>query len=316
MTARASSVLMLWGEDAFLLRAAAIEALGGGEWREVDAAEWRGGELADLATPSLFGERRALVISDMRSMPDEGMRELASYLAAPAPDAPLILLVSVGERGKAPAALLKLVEPVGAVREIKLARKDLPGWLVARSRAAGRELGPDAAAALVAVIGEDAGALDSAAAQLADAFPGQRLTREQVTAQFRGLGEQKVWDLCDKAFSHDLPGAIRALRSMLERGEAGLGILAVIAGRVRELIRVRSQPDRMSPADLAKAAGLRFEWQARRFRDMAMGYSLEELVRIHGLVVDADRALKSGADEDVVLPVLVTEIAGERVRTR
>ena len=48
-------VFLLWGEDAFLLREAALQLLFGVHPNEVDAAAWQGGELQDLATPSLFG---------------------------------------------------------------------------------------------------------------------------------------------------------------------------------------------------------------------------------------------------------------------
>ncbi|MFM7718137.1 MAG: DNA polymerase III subunit delta [Actinomycetota bacterium] len=305
------SVHLFWGEDAFLLREAALELLGEGAVTEVDAGAWRGGELADLATPSLFGERRALVITDVRSLPDEGMRELAAYLAAPDPDAPLVLLVTVAERGKLPAALQRLAEPVASIREVKVARKDLPGWVVQRARPRGVDLAPDGASALVGVLGEDPAALDSAVLQLAGAFPGVRVTREVVASQFRGLGEQHVWDLCDRAFGRDLPGAERSLRSLLEGGDAGIAILGGIASRLRDLLRVKSlDVGRMPAADLARAAGLRFDWQAERYRRQASAFTLEELVALHAAVVDADRALKTGAPDDVVLPVLVAGIAG------
>ena len=62
-------------------------------------------------------------------------------------------------------------------------------------------------------------------------------------------------------------------------------------------------------ADLARAAGLRFEWQVRRYRDQARRFSLDELVRLHGRVVDADRDLKSGGQGDVVLAALVSSVA-------
>ena len=84
-----------------------------------------------------------------------------------------------------------------------------------------------------------------------------------------------------------------------------------IASRARDLLKVRALPDRMRPEELARAAGLRFEWQGRRYRDQARRFSMEELLRIHGRIADADRALKSGASEEVVLPVLVSSIAGE-----
>lgn len=311
MSPRASwSVHLLWGEDAYLLREAAAAILGDElEVTEVDAAAWRGGELADLSTPSLFGERRALVVTDCRSLPEEGHRELAAYLAAPDPDAPLVLLVTVRDRGTVPAALRKLVEPVGEVREVKLTRKELTGWLMDRATATQTDLAGEAAAALIDVLGEDPATLVSAVAQLRSAFPDRRITAEDARSQFRGLGEQKTWTLCDRLFERDVAAAMRALRSLRASGEAGLAILSPVATRVRELIRLKELPDRMSDADAARAAGLRFDWQARNYRRQAARFGLGELVEAHERIVEADRALKSGADEDVLLPLLVAGIA-------
>ncbi len=313
MTPRTAPVHLLWGSDAFLLREAALEIVGPEtKAREVEAGAWEGGELADLATPSLFGERRALVVTDCRSLPDHALRELTGYLARPDPDAVLVLCAMVPERGKAPAALAKLVEPVGAVREVALARKDLPGWLLRRAGARGIDLAPDAGAALIETVGEDPAALAQALEQAASAFPGERLTRDHVERQFRGLGEQHIWDLCDRAFGRDVPGAMRSLRTLLAAREDPLLVLGGLASRLRDLLRVRSLPDRMPLGELARAAGLRFEWQARRFREQARRFSLEELVGIHAEIVEADRALKSGADGGIVLPVLLGRIAAER----
>jgi DNA polymerase-3 subunit delta len=305
-----SNVVMVWGEDPFLLREAALDALGGVRATEVDAAEWQGGETADLATSSLFGDVRALLVNDCRSLSKEATAELARYLAAPTPDALLILSVRVADRGKAPAALVKIVKPVGVVQEVKVARKDLSGWTASRASRRGVSLAADAAQAMVEILGEDPAALDSAVEQLAGAYPNERITRDIVRRQFSGLGDQHVWDLCDRAFARDLPGSIRAVRSLMESQEAGLLILGGIASRARDLLKVRALPDRMRPEEMARAAGLRFEWQGRRYRDQAKRFSMEELVRIHGLIVEADRALKSGASDDMVLPVLVGAIAG------
>jgi DNA polymerase-3 subunit delta len=304
-------VHLLGGEDEFLLREAALELLGGVHPREVDGAAWEGGETSDLATPSLFGERRALLVSNAKALPDSGVAELRRYLEAPDPEAPLVITATVGERAKAPAAVVKLVQGVGSVREVKVQRKDLPGWIVQRARARELNLAPESASALVDTLGEDPGAIDQALDQLASAFPGERITAELVARQFRGLGEQHTWDLCDRAFGRDLPGAMRSLRTLSEGRGEGLMILGAIAARLRDLMRVRSVPDRTSPSELAKLAGLRFEWQARRYRDQAKRFTLEELVEVHERVAWADRALKSGATDDVVLPMLIAAIAGE-----
>ncbi len=306
-----SSVHLLWGEDPFLLREAALGLLGEVRAREVDGAEWQGGETADLATPSLFGEARALLVSNAKALPDEGIRELRGYLGSPDPDAMLVITAVVGERAKAPAALVKLVQGAGHVTEVKVTRKDLPGWVMQRAKAKDRNLAPEGAAALVETLGEDPAAIDQALDQLGSAFPAERITAELVARQFRGLGEQHIWDLCDRAFGRDLPGAMRSLRTLLEaRGGEGLMILGGIASRLRDLMRVRSLPERAPAAEVARMAGLRFEWQGRRYREQAARFTLEELAGIHDQVVWADRALKSGATEDVVLPMVIAAIAG------
>jgi hypothetical protein len=60
---------------------------------------------------------------------------------------------------------------------------------------------------------------------------------------------------------------------------------------------------------VAKEAGLKFDWQARRYQQQARNFSLGELVRLHGRVTEADRAMKSGATGSVIMPALVTAIA-------
>jgi DNA polymerase III subunit delta len=307
-----SSIVLLWGEDDFLLREAAFAVLGDLKPREVDATEWEGGELQDLATPSLFGEPRALLVTDAKALSKESLAELAAYIAEPDPSSPLVLCAQVGERAKVPAALEKLVKPVGEVREVKApARKELEGWVVARARARGTDIAVPAARALVAALGETPAELASALEQLASAFPGEKVTPLHVARQFRGLGEQKTWDLCDKAFGKDLAGAIRSLRSIEEGGDDSLMVLGGIASRLRDLIKVRALPDRMPPADVARAAGLRFDWQARRYQQQARAFSMQQLVDLHEHITEADRALKSGATGDVVMPSLIAAIAAE-----
>ncbi|MFN8234341.1 MAG: hypothetical protein U0V56_13025 [Actinomycetota bacterium] len=201
------------------------------------------------------------------------------------------------------------MKPVGQVRSWKISRKDLEPWVLQRAKRSGVDLAAPAARALVEVIGEEPGALAGALEQLADAFGGRRITADQVHGQFRGLGEQKVWDLCDRAFAKDLPGAIRSLRALEAAGDDPLPVLGGIASRLRDLIRVRALPDRLPPGEVAKRAGLRFDWQARRYQQQARNFSLGELVEIHDRVTEADRALKSGSTGDIVMPNLIVAIA-------
>ena len=168
---------------------------------------------------------------------------------------------------------------------------------------------PQAARALVDTLGPDGGRLVAAVEQLGAAYGTDRVGPAQVRQQFQGLGEQKTWDLCDRAFGKDLPGAIRSLRSIEEAGDEAIMVLGGISSRLRDLIKVRSLPPRTAPAAAAKQAGLRFEWQARRYQQQAANFSMDELVHIHDLITEADGALKSGGTGDVVMPALIASIA-------
>ena len=173
------------------------------------------------------------------------------------------------------------MEPVGEVRKVDIARKELEPWLVARAKDHGLDLAIPGARALVETLGPEPGQLVAALGQLQDVFAGQRVGPREIAQQFRGLGEQKTWDLCDRAFGKDLPGAIRSLRAIEEGGDEPLMVLGGIAARLRDLLKVRSLPDRMPPAQVAKEAGLRFDWQARRYQQQARNFSMAQLVTLH-----------------------------------
>jgi DNA polymerase-3 subunit delta len=305
-------IALFWGEDQFLIRDAARMFLDshGLHGTEVDAGAWQGGETSDLATPSLWGERRALLVSGCQALSEAGASELRGYLESPSPDA--ICVMTQVSRAKGPPPLAKLVEKAGGlVRKVALKRQDLPKWTMERARLRGAGLTQQGAGALVATVGEDPATLDQAVEQLAAAFAGERVGPDHVRAQFRGLGEQRVWDLCDRAFDGRLEEALGALRSLLEAREDPLLILGGIAARCRDLIRVRGLPERMTAVDAARRAGLRFDWQVRRYREQARRYEPGELSALHERVAEADRALKGGVPGDVVLTILVAAMAGQ-----
>jgi DNA polymerase-3 subunit delta len=316
MSPDAAPVQMLWGDSAFLLREAALEAFGDVRVTEVDAADWRSGATADLATPSLFGEERGLLVTDAQDLPSEAIEEVARYAAQPA-GARLVLTFVVSTRARGPArGVLKALGDAVDIRRVGVERRDLPDWVRRRAGARGLPATSQGVQALIQTVGEDPALLIQAMEQVGGSHPEQGLTPETVRAQFRGLGDRRIWEVCDAAFGGDLPGGMRALVGMLEGGEEPLVILGGIASRLRDLIRVRGLAPRTPLADVARQAGLRFDWQARRYRDQARRFTEEGLGRIHGELVEADRALKQGGSREPVLVRVVARIAELAAETR
>jgi DNA polymerase III subunit delta len=304
------AVVLLWGDSPFLLREAALELFGHTRPTEVDGRDWRPGAAADLAIPSLFGEARGLLVTGAQHLPDEALAEVGRFGQQPTPGARLILTLEVGPRVKGPTkGLLKDLGPGIEVRRVAVERRDLPAWVRGRSGIRGLPATPVGAAALVQTLGEDPAILDQAVAQIADAHPQEGLTPETVAAQFRGFGDRYMWELCDAAFGGNVRGAARTLAGLLDAGEEPLAILGAMASRLRDLIRVASLDPRTPPAEVARAVGLRFDWQARRYRGQARRFPPGALAGIHQQLVDADRTIKQGSPGDIVLAQVVTGIA-------
>jgi len=78
--------------------------------RDLPASAVRPGDLYDLLSPSLFGERRVVVLRDCQEAAKDLIDALLAYVADPAPEVSLIVVHSGGNRGKA------LVEGMRAAR--------------------------------------------------------------------------------------------------------------------------------------------------------------------------------------------------------
>jgi DNA polymerase-3 subunit delta len=310
-------VVLIWGESDFLLREAAQRLFEGVRPTEVEAVGWRPGLTADLATPSLLGETRAMLVTGLQAAPSEALEEISRYALEPNPESRLVLTYVVSARAKGPPAkVLKPLQGRSRIERIAIDRKELPRWVMERARKLDLKATPAGATALVETVGEDPGVLGQSVAQLADAFREEGLTPATVATQFRGFGERRIFELCDAAFGGNARDALRYLAAMLGAREQPLAILGGVAARVRDLLRVRSLPPAMPLKAVAREAGLRFDWQARRYREQAGRYEPEELADIHRRVVAADAQLKQGGQGDVVLTMLVTRIAGRTVGAR
>jgi DNA polymerase-3 subunit delta len=284
---------------------------------EVDGGEWRQGLTSDLATPSLLDEARALFISNAQDLPAEAASELQRYCAEPPTDATLVLAYVVGARANGPPK--KITQPrrdAPQVRRVGVDRKELPGWVRQSAAAIGLKATAAGASALVQTVGEDPAELDRALEQLAGSHAEEGLSPASVAAQFRGFGDRRIWELTDAAFGGDVTGALRVLAALRAAGDEPLAILGGLASRLRDLIRIRSLPPRTPTAQMAKAAGLRYDWQARRYADQARRFDDGVLEAIHTEVVMADRLLKQGGTGDVVLPSVITRIAGDGASRR
>ena len=156
--------------------------------RDVGAGELQRGDLSDVLSPSLFGERRVLVVRSAQDLAKDVAAELTAYLADPLDDVHVVVTHAGGAKGKALLTALLAARPrrVDAPKVTKPAeRRD---FVRRELKADGRVVEEEAVAALLEAVGTDLRELASAAGQLLADHDGP-ITTEVVARYHRGRAE-------------------------------------------------------------------------------------------------------------------------------
>lgn len=294
-------VYLFYGNESYLLERALKtlqEKLVPGEvaafdYQELDGRELTAGTIVLVAAtlPALAPRRLVVVKDPAPEILQAGAGELLAYLENPAPTTCLILAVngSIDKRLK----LVRLIQQTGRVVEfLPLKAADLEKWLQREAREEGYILPPAAARALVQA---SRGDLRLAMNELYKVmtFTGQpgTITPADVEALVPAAAAQTtIFQLVDALGNRNAALAISSLRRLLEKGEAPLGILAMLARQLRLIYQYHLAADKR---ELAARLGVRpfvvqkVAAQARNFSLSAAARALEELLKV-------DTGIKTG----------------------
>jgi DNA polymerase-3 subunit delta len=254
------------------------------------------GTLAELVSPSLFAERKVIVVRGAQDLSADSVKDLKAYLAAPAEETHLVLLHAGGAKGK---GLLDAARKAGA-REVACPKMTKPadrlGFVRAEFRTLGRSATPEACQALVDALGSDLRELAGACAQLtADIDPAQGAIDAAVVARYyTGRAEATGFEVADLAVTGRAAEALERLRWALAVGQPLPGITFALASGVRSLGRLASAPRGARPADLARELGMP-PWKIDRVRQQLRGWTQDGISVALRAVAEADAAVKGGA---------------------
>lgn len=220
-------VYLLHGDDDFrkeaAVRALVASAVEPG-LRDFNVELRRGADLdaetlgALLATPPLMADRRVLVVRDAGALGKDVRVQLDRYLARPAADAVVVLVVPAG--AKADRGLLDHAA-VSAVEFEPLKGDKLPGWIVNHARAeVGAEITPEGASLLLAAVGADLPALATELAKLAS-YAGDRAIDEDAVSAIVGVRRgETLGDFLDAVAARDAARALALLPHVLQQPKA------------------------------------------------------------------------------------------------
>jgi DNA polymerase-3 subunit delta len=263
--------------------------------RELAPADLRPGTLAELTSPSLFAERKVVVVRDAQELAADTVKDVKAYLASPAEEITLVLVHAGGAKGK---GLLDAARKAG-VREVACPKMTKPAdrqaFVRGEFRAVGRSATPEACQALVEILGSDLRELASACSQLTADVEGT-IDEAVVARYYSGRAEASSFTIADRAVEGRLPEALEALRWSLSTGVAPVLVTSALAQGVRGIGKLMSAPRGMRPGDLARELGMP-PWKIDRVRQQMRGWSAEGVTVALRAVADADAAVKGGGDD-------------------
>jgi DNA polymerase-3 subunit delta len=278
--------------------------------RELDAAQLQPGDLSELLSPSLFAERRIVVLRDVQDLGKDTAAEVLAYLADPLDEVTLLLVHAGGAKGK---SLLTSLQ-AAAGRTIPAARITRPGerrdFLRGELRADGRVVEEEAVAALLEAVGNDLRELASAASQLLSDTEGH-ITVEAVARYHRGRAEANGFAVAERAVEGDLAGALELVRwwSMVKLEH--VLVTSALANTLRSMAMVASAG--RSPAGvLAGQLGMP-SWKVEKTQRQVRGWRPEGLVAAFQAVAAADADVKGGAvDQDYAVERMLLAVVQAR----
>jgi len=242
-------------------------------------------------------EGRLIVVEGVDAWKAADAKAVAAYLKAPAPATTLALVA--GELKK-DAPIAKAVAPAGEVLLWDVPKRGLQRWVAEQFQVHGQKVDPEAARALVELVGEDLYELAGEIDKLATWARGERVGIDDVERIVAPRGEASSFALTDAWGARDVAGVLRASESMLERsGDPRsktiprlLGILGSHVSRIQESQALEAR------GVSAKDAAVRLKrnpYYVGKLYAQARNYSAEELRDVTVRLADLDHALKGGS---------------------
>ena len=276
------------------------------------AAETIVGDIADALAPSLFSERRALILRDLQDLPEENKDEIARYLTNPDETMTVVFVHKGGVKGKALLDAIKKVKPEIITCEPLKKEAEKEGFVKELFLDIGRKATSGAVSALVGALGSDMRELQAAVSQIAADAPAGVIDEVMIDKFHQGRVETTGFDVADATLDGDLSAALIALRSALETGTDPVMITSAIASSLRSLAKVSGANRGTKSFELAGSLGMA-PWQIDKARRQLHRWSPGAMADAVGAIAQADAEVKGAASDPIyALEKAVTRIVSSQ----
>ncbi len=243
------------------------------------------------------GDARLVIVDGVEAWKTADVKELESYLAAPAPTTVLAL---VGDGIKRDSALAKAVAKAGQVLAYDVTKKQLPEWVAEQFARLGASAGRDTCRALVEAVGDNVGDLSSEIQKLATWANGDQITRATVEELAVGRAETPIFAVTDSWGRRDVAATLRAAESLLDRSHRPRSgeLIRLVASLVGHVGRVRKAAHLVDEGVRSSEIASRLKihpFVAEKAAKQAGNFSPEELGLATVRLAELDAGAKGGS---------------------
>jgi DNA polymerase-3 subunit delta len=254
---------------------------------------------------SLFGDARLVVAEGVDGRRDGDGRlkggwkaadveAVVAYVKSPAPATVLAL---VGEEVKKTTALWKTCAKAGHVLEFNVVKKAVHGWVLEQFRSRNVRAEPEAAGALVQIVGDDLQALAAEIDKIATWAQGEPVGEREIQALAAPMADLPIYELTDAWAARDAARALAVSETLFERESRQrrdvaarlAGALGSHLGRLRSIKRLAAEG--VSPKEAAERLRMH-PFRTQKLYGEADGFSVEELRDAAVRLAQLDGSLK------------------------
>lgn len=266
------------------------------------------GEISDALSPSLFSERRALVLRDLQDLAEEAKIEITRYIESTDPTLTLVLVHKGGIKGKALLDQIKKVKPELIACDPLKKESEKEEFVKNLFLDSGRKASPAAISALVNATGTDLRELSAAVSQLAADTPAGVIDETHVNKYHQGKIETTGFDVADKVMEGNFAETLITLRHAISTGTDPVMITSAVASSLRGIAKVSGTNRAQKSFELAGELGMA-PWQIDKARRQLNGWNANTLSAAVEAIAKCDAQVKGGASD----PIYALEQALSRI---
>ncbi|MFN8443655.1 MAG: DNA polymerase III subunit delta [Caldilineaceae bacterium] len=192
--------------------------------------------------------------------------------------------------------------------------KALPGWIQQRAKEKKVAIDGKAVQMLAEFVGADLRRLDNELEKLSLYTDGKTITAEAIKLMVADVSEAVIWELTESLSQRNPRGAMAALYELRQGPNASSSgnpfyLLTMIARQFRTIIKVKDAMQSMQGDEFAVAKEIgENPFPVKKAMAQVGRYSWPELDRIMERLLQADYAMKTGADQDTEIDLVVAEL--------